>query len=294
MTTLKNLLRLSRPLHILLAGLTYFLGIGVARYLAHPINPPAFWLGLAAVLFGQLAFGLLPEAFRPANEPMLPNEIPAERRSTREAALYLSVTALAAMAVLAFVYYRAAGASGSAALLFLLLSLLIIVCYSVPPLRLVDRGFGELLLSVQLAFIVPSVAYLMQTGAYHRLLSAATLPLICLAMAMFIALDFPSYPGDMKYERRTLLARIGWERALPFHHGLILVAYAFFLAMPFFGFSLRLLWPAILTLPFGGLQIYWLRNIGLGARPVWSLLSANAIAIFGLTAYLLTLAFWLG
>ena len=67
MMTLQNILRLSRPLHVLLAGLTYFLGIGITRYLGHPVNLLFLWLGLAAALFSQVAIDLLIEAFRPAN-----------------------------------------------------------------------------------------------------------------------------------------------------------------------------------------------------------------------------------
>ena len=40
----------------------------------------------------------------------------------------------------------------------------------------------------------------------------------------------------MKYERNTLLARLGWERAIPFHHFLVLGAYVFFAARRFLVF----------------------------------------------------------
>jgi hypothetical protein len=60
-----------------------------------------------------------------------------------------------------------------------------------------------------------------------------------------------------------------------------------------FGLAWGLIWPSFLTLPFAILQIFWLRNISLGAKPIWSLLTVNALAVFGLTAYLLTFAFWL-
>ncbi len=156
-----------------------------------------------------------------------------------------------------------------------------------------DKGFGELLLSIQIAYFSPSIAYLLQAGTYHNLVVFISIPLILLTLAMFLALDFPSYADDIKYERNTLLARLGWEHAIPFHHLLILGAYVLFAAAPIFGFSFRLLWPAFLTFPFALLQIYWLRNISLGSRPLWNFLTANAIAIFGLTAYLLTLTFWL-
>jgi 1,4-dihydroxy-2-naphthoate octaprenyltransferase len=171
--------------------------------------------------------------------------------------------------------------------------LLVIVAYSVPPLRLVDKGYGEALLAVQLGFLVPSISFLLQDGAYHRLLNVTIVPLTILSLAMILTLDFPSYSSDLKYARQTLLVRIGWERAVPLHHGLVVAAYVLFASTPLLGYSLSLLWPAFLTIPFALLQIYWLRNIALGAKPIWTLLTANAVAIFGLTAYFLTLTFWL-
>ncbi|HUH97612.1 MAG TPA: hypothetical protein VLZ89_09660, partial [Anaerolineales bacterium] len=144
-----------------------------------------------------------------------------------------------------------------------------------------------------MAYLSPSIAYLLQAGAYHNLVVFVSTPLVLLTLAMLLALDFPAYSGDLKYERTTLLARLGWQRAIPFHHLLLLGAYVCFAAAPIFGFSLHLLWPAFLTLPFALLQIFWLRNVSLGLKPLWNLLTANAIAIAGLTAYLLTLTFWL-
>ncbi|HUI90223.1 MAG TPA: UbiA family prenyltransferase [Anaerolineales bacterium] len=292
MQRILNILRLSRPLYLLLAALTYILGAGIAHFLGKLQVPSAFWLGLLGVLFAQLSMSLLAEVFRPFNEPIVDNETPTERRLTRDAALYVSIGALTALAMIAFVLYRDHTLSTSA-FLFIAVSLFVLLIYSVPPLRLIDKGFGELLLSIQIAYLSPSVAYLLQAGVYHHLVVFISTPLVLLLLAMLLDFDFPSYSGDMKYERRTLLARLEWERAIPFHHFLVLGAYVFFGAAPLFGFSLGSIWPAFLTLPFALLQVYWLRNISLGAKPLWNLLTANAIAIFGLTAYLLTLTFWL-
>ena len=292
MQRLITILRLSRPLYLFLAALTYILGAGIARYLGKPQIPTAFWIGLLGVLFAQLSMTLLAEVFRPFNEPIVVNEKLTDRRLTRDTALYISLAALASLAVIIFLLYKDHLLSESA-LLFVTVSIIVLLVYSVPPLRLMDKGFGELLLSVQIAYLSPSIAYLLQAGKYHNLVVFISTPLVLLTLAMLLALDFPSFSGDIKYERGTLLALLGWERAIPFHHLLVLGAYVFFAAAPIFGFSLRLLWPAFLTLPFALLQIYWLQNISLGLKPLWNLLTANAIAIFGLTAYLLTLTFWL-
>ncbi len=292
MQRLLTVLRLARPLYMLLAALTYVLGAGIARYLGNPQNQSVFWFGMLAVLMAQLSMSLLVEVFRPFNEPIIPEETRAERKTIQDAALYVSLSALIIAGVIAFFFFRDHNLTASS-ILFLAVYLFVIVIYSVPPLRLVTKGFGEFLLAIQLAYLVPSIGFLLQAGNYHRLLNAITIPLSVLAFAAFIALDFPAYAEDIKYERGTFLSRLGWERTVPLHHALIIAAYFLFAAAPLVGFSLGLLWPAFLTLPFGLLQIYSLHNIALGAKPVWNLLIANSIALFGLTAYFLTLTFWI-
>ncbi len=292
MQRLITILRLSRPLYLLLAALTYFLGAGIARYLGDPQVPPAFWLGLVGVILAQVCMNLMIEVYRPDNEPIVPGESIVSRKLIHDSALYVSIAGLAALAVIAFLLFKD-GRLTPPAWLILALSLLVIVIDSVPPLRLADKGYGEILLAVQLGFLAPSISFLLQDGAYHRLLNVTIVPLTILSLAMILALDFPTYANDLKYARQTLLVRIGWERAVPLHNGLVVAAYILFASTPLLGYSLSLLWPAFLTIPFALLQIYWLRNIALGAKPIWTLLSANAVSIFGLTAYFLTLTFWL-
>jgi 1,4-dihydroxy-2-naphthoate octaprenyltransferase len=287
-----HLFRLSRPLYLLVAALTYCLGVAVSGYLGNRLMAIPFWLGLIAVLLAQASMFLLAEVFRSLADPILPEETFSARRSLRSNLLYTAVLNLAALALIAFAINNT-GHLSQLALLFLFLSLLSVLLYGVPPFRLVDRGFGEVLLAIQLAYVVPGIGYILQTGEYHRLLAMVVFPLTGLALASLIALSFPTYVQDRKYNRGTLLVRIGWERAVPLHHILIAAAYVILLTAPFFGISLALLWPAFLTLPFALLQIISLRSIALGGRPIWAMLRVTAAAVFALTAYFMTLTFWL-
>ena len=297
---MKNIIRLSRPLYLLLAALTYVLGVSIAGYLGKPFHLDLFWLGLAGIILAQASMSLLAEVFRPANEPIIPDETRLERKSIRDAALYVSAAALAANAVIAFTLYlnnrlhlSSLREPQGVAYFFLALSLLIVLVYAIPPLRLLNRGFGEFLLAAHLGYVIPSIGFLFQAGEYSCLLGVIVLPLTALAFAYFIILDFPTFASDEKYERGTLLRRLGWERAVQLHHSLILAAYLLFAAAPLSGFSFALLWPAFLTFPFAVFQIVHLRNIALGGRPNWTLLTSTALSVFGLTAYFLTLTFWL-
>jgi len=286
---LRTILRISRPLQILLAALTYSFGASIAKYLGNPPRTDSFWLGLFAVLLAQMSMSLLSEVFRLDAEPLAENESRRERLVVRNNALYISIASLSVDAVIAFILFDSQHLS-IASFSFLLASLFLILAYSLPPFR--NRGFGEFILAAHLAYVIPSIAYLLQADETHRFLTL-TIPLTLLAFAYFIVTDFPTFATDRKYNRTTFLTRLGWERVVPLHHIFVLFAYVFFAISPALGLSLSLIWPAFLTLPFAVLQIIQLRNIALGAPANWILLTATALSVFGLTAYFITLTFWL-
>ena len=284
------MIKLTRPLHLLLAALTYFFGASLADYLGKPFRPDSFWLGFVMILLLQITMNLLPEVYRPQNEPLLENETRSARQIIRNNALYISMAALASIAATAYILYNSRPSLSP--IFFLVFSLLILLAYATPPFRLINRGFGEILHAIQLAYVFPSIAFTLQTGATHRFL-ALSIPLTFLAFSYFIVMNFQTFAQDQKYSRLTFLTRLGWERVIPLHHIFVLFAYIFFLAMPTLGLSLTLLWPAFLTFPFALFQINQMRNISLGLPPNWTLLTATVLAVFGLTTYFLTLTFWL-
>ena len=283
--------RLTRPLHLFLSALTYSFGASIADYLGETFLTAPFWLGMVAALLAQLSMSLLPEIFRLDVEPLTENETRAERHKLRYNILYISIASLASLVLIAYGLFTTKQLPLSS-IFFLALSLLIILAYAIPPLRLVNRGFGELLRAVHIAYVFPSVAFVLQSGDVHRFL-AITIPLTFLAFTYFIVVNFQTFAQDQKFRRTTLLTRLGWERVLPLHHLFVLFAYIFFFAMTAFGLNLSLLWPAFLTLPFALYQILQLRNIALGLPPNWRILHATALAVFGLTAYFLALTFWI-
>jgi 1,4-dihydroxy-2-naphthoate octaprenyltransferase len=284
------MLKLTRPLHLLLTALTYTLGASIPAYLGKSFQPLVFSLGLAGVLFAQLSMALLAEVFRPGNEPLVENETPKQKETLRNNALYISIAAIAANAFIAFILYTTKTLT-LPTFYFLLLSLFLALAYSIPPIRLLDRGFGELTLAAHIAYVVPSIGFLLQARDNHRLLAVIIIPLTALALAYFLVINFTTFPSDQKYQRGTLLRRLTWERAVPLHHSLIVFAYSIFAIMSLLGFTI--LWPAFLTLPFAILQILLLRHISTGGKPNWTLLTATALAVFGLTTYFITLTFWI-
>ena len=131
------MIKLIRPLNLILAALTYSLGLNVANYLGNPFNSNSFWLGLTAVLLTQITMSLLSEVFRLDAEPLLDNETRTARQILRNNALYISIASLAVIAFIAYLLFTN-NQLPIAAFLFLLLSLLLILGYSIPVFR--NRG----------------------------------------------------------------------------------------------------------------------------------------------------------
>ena len=285
-------LRLSRPLHLLFTALAYSLGVAIADYLGVSLSLTVFALGLAGICLAQVSMNLLAEVFRPANEPILPDQPRAERVYLRDRLLVIAIGLLAIAAGLAYLLYLSDRLTADV-FLILALSLLIVFAYAVPPLNLARRGFGELLLAAHIGYVAASLGFVLQAGEFHRFIPILALPVTILAIAYFLVLDFPSFADDIKYERLTLLTRLGWQRVVPFHHGLVLLAFALLAGASFSGVAIALLWPAFLAFPFAILQILLLRNIANGARPLWRPLKILAATLLALTIYLLAFAFFL-
>jgi 1,4-dihydroxy-2-naphthoate octaprenyltransferase len=284
------LTKLLHPLTLLLAILAYTFGASLADYLGKPFRSTSFWLGLIIVTLLQITLNLLPEVYRPHNEQLTENETRLSRRKLRDNALYISMASLASIATLAYILYNNHQLPITT-FYFLLFSILLLLSYSIPPLRLLNRGFGEIILAIQLGYIIPSLAFTLQSKETHPILTAAV-PITFLAFAYFIIQNFQTFEQDEKYEHLTFLTRLGWERVVPLHHIFVLFAYIFLLAMPAINISLSLVAPAFLTLPFALYQIFQLRNIALGLKPNWLILQTTALAVLGLTLYFLTFTFW--
>ncbi len=285
-------LRFTRPIHLLLALMTYGLGLGVARYLGGFLNPLPQIAGGASLLLLLAASNLLIEYFRPPGEPIFLGETRQQRESLRTRLLTFSAAFIGVAALLAFLLYLQGYLLLNDALLVIVYFLLCL-SLAVPPLRLVERGVGEIITAFLLAVLTPGISFSLFFPEIHPLLTGFTFPLFLLALAWLLAVSFEHYPEYLKYQQRNLLMRLTWQRAVHLHNGLLLVAYFFLAILPFLGIPFNFIWPSLLTLPIAAWQVFMLRNIAEGARPVWSALHLAATIVFGLTAYLITITFWL-
>ena len=292
MLNFRMFIKLARPLQLLLAALTYSLGAGISRYLGHPVQAAAFGLGLLAILAIEAASFWLVEYFHLPLTPLAKDETPRHRDVLRTS-LFQSAAALLTVAGAIIVTLLLARLLPLLAGIMMGLIVLFFVAYAVPPMRLAEAGYGELAMAIALGTFFPALAFLLQYGEFHRLLTFTTFPLTLLALAYLLVDDFPTFATDLKYGRHTLLTRLTWQHAIPVHHLLILISFLFFATAPIMGFPWGLVWPVFLVLPFAVVQIIWLQRIAAGGRTLWRFITTVAIATFGLTAYLMAFTFWI-
>jgi 1,4-dihydroxy-2-naphthoate octaprenyltransferase len=297
---LMNLIRLSQPLALVEGVLLYALGAGIAHFLGNSIDWTTYWVGQATVTFLQLTSYYL-KAYYDTPQPEendspvenKPNSINSQTRGQLSRSLVLQ-SALITMTVGAVltVMLLVNGSIQLPAFIFLGLGLLLAFFYAVPPFRLVYSGYGELSMAIIMTNLIPALSYLFQVGDLHRVLAMVTFPLTALYITTAMALSLRKYGADARYDRKTLMVRMGWQRAMNFHNILILVAYLLFAAGASLGLPWVLTWPALLTLPIGLFQIWQMSQIARGAKPRWNVLYLTAVATLGLTVYLLNLSLW--
>jgi len=280
-----------KPLNLLLTGLAYLLGISIAKYLGLTIDSTASVFGGTYAILVMAASYSLDMYFSPSYRIPPIIDTPKEREGFRRSTLYLSIVLLAIATVFIFLML-VSGFLNFYSISIISLYLLIALIYAVPPIRLVDRGFGELLMAFLISGFSVLLAFTLQAMDFHRLVTYLDFPVVFISLACLLALDFPSYAVDQKFGHQTLLVRLTWEHAIPIHNLLLIISYLMFAVAPLFGIPFRLIWPTLLTLPMAIYQVVMLRNIMLGLKPNWRILTINATALMGIVIYLLMFTFW--
>lgn len=296
-TLIQAISQISRPLSLLAGVLLYALGGGITMYLGEPIDWTIYWTGQGAVTLLQLSAYFLGAYFdRSGQPPFEPPEIRAEEdgkpaRIPRQIFLQIGATTLTIFTVLTFLLI-VQKALNPPALLILALAIVMAVIYAVPPFRLVYSGYGELVLAVLMTNVFPAIAFLLQTGMFHRLLAMMTFPLTLLYLAATLARSLQRYAEDIRLDHHTMLTRLGWQRGMNIHNVLIAAAYVLLAGAVINGLPSRLAIPAFLSMPVGLFQIWQMISIANGAKPRWRMLALTSSATVGLMAYFMNLALW--
>jgi 1,4-dihydroxy-2-naphthoate polyprenyltransferase len=286
---------MARPHFVAGSAIVYIVGVLVARSETHILNWTALGLGLGVMWLAQIATHFFNEYFDQLTDALNTHRtlfsggsgILAVALVSPRTVLWAGTTALL-LTIMLFLALASQPTFGLTTALIFGLATLGAVGYSVPPLALANRGWGELDTSLIAGILAPLFAYNLQTGRVSVTLFWACLPLALLVFANMINVAFPDYEADRAVGKRTLVVLLGPARAARFFTIALIVGIAAA------WLTLRWSWPALLAqaaaLPFGVLSLgvswgggYWQPqrfglNTFLGTSALAAVAAAEAIA----------------
>ena len=117
-------------------------------------------------------------------------------------------------AIISGVYLVQVSDSGPLVLPLLLLAISLGWSYSAPPLKLNQRGLGELTGAILITGVTPIFGYYVLAGSLAFLPFLAIIPLCLWQFAVLLVLNIPDAQGDARAGKLTLIWYLGQERAV--------------------------------------------------------------------------------
>jgi 1,4-dihydroxy-2-naphthoate polyprenyltransferase len=164
--------------------------------------------------------------------------------------------------------------------------------YHAPPVQLSYRGLGELAVAICYGPLIACGTFLVQRGSVSRTVLLAAIPLGLLIAAFLWINEFPDFSADRAAGKRTLVVRLGRQRA---RHGFALLvasAFASLALLPAAGASWGVYLGGVAMLP----AARAVRTLARHAEHTAALIPAQGLTLlaFVLFAIGVGIGFWFG
>ncbi|MCW4009264.1 MAG: prenyltransferase [Candidatus Bathyarchaeota archaeon] len=202
--------------HIVLGGvLAFCVGALLAAANGGQIDPATVVLCYAVVFFGDLSVHYSNDYFDVNVDKR------AEKKTffsgSRVLALNPQLRPAAHKLASGFLFLSCVLAAGAVAFAKVPVELFLLVlvtngvgwAYSAPPLRLVARGIGEVVVATGTGFVIPAVGYLSVRGQFDSLFAYLAVPFVLYGFILSLSLGASDIEIDRECKKRTLAARIG-------------------------------------------------------------------------------------
>jgi len=171
--------------------------------------------------------------------------------SLREVLLEFIILYAAGLMIFSFLALKA----GYPVMVLCLLGIFSGYFYVAPPLFLVSRGIGELLVGLNFGPLLCSLAYYIQTGSFSPAPFFASLPLAFLVTAILYVNEFPDYAADKLVGKNNLVVRFGRKKAVYGYLLLLVFVYMVTLTGVIFGIFPKATLLIFITLPLAFLSM---------------------------------------
>ena len=202
----------------------------------------------------------------------------------RRAAFVLLGSGMALLALLAL-------RSGPFMLLLGAIGAVSALTYTGKPFALASRGLGELVVGLNFGPVLVAAGYYVQARSFPPAALLIAAPMMLLVTAILTVNEFPDYAGDRAAGKRTLVVRLGRQRASYFYAALVGLAYLSIVAGVLAG---QLPGEALIALGSAPLGLAAVRNVlSHYDRPVaMSPASVQTIVNHMITGLLMAVALW--
>ena len=173
-----------------------------------------------------------------------------------------------------------------ASILVALLGLTVSWAYSMPPVRLLNSGWGELTTSMVVALLVPVIGARVQIDAVPASIWWSVAILVPLHMAMMLVLEIPDLKSDATAGKRVLAVRLG--------HDVTVIVVSLLLVFAFAGLGMAIIvdgLPSGSAVAFAGLAAAPLL-MGALARDSHHAMTSSAVGMFILVSGGLLVGLW--
>ena len=233
LTQIKAILKLARIHFLLGSGIFYLVGALMARYESGRMDWRALSSGMATMWLLQLSAHFLNEYYDRDGDQFNRHRtlfsggsgVIAEGRLAPTVGLWAAAGTLILAVVLLVFLTRVLPTFGVTTAGLFTLAAIGAVGYSAPPLAFVERGLGEMDVTLIVGLFVPLFGYSAQTGRASPTFALACLPVATLILASVISVAFPDFEADRTTSKRTLVVILGPERAARLYSGLLAVGY---------------------------------------------------------------------
>jgi 1,4-dihydroxy-2-naphthoate octaprenyltransferase len=125
--------------------------------------------------------------------------------------------------------------------------------YSTKPVRLVQRGIGEIFIGFCYGWLPVASAFYIQTGTIHSIIHWVAIPIGLSIFNVILLNEFPDYEADKATNKKNLLYRIGKQKGMLLYVVFNLLASLCMLASPMMGIPFKVVY---FYLPFLLISLY--------------------------------------
>jgi len=263
---------------------SFLLGVVIASSAGHILNYMTLFGGL--LIFLALYLLQVLQRFMTSNKVNPFTHVKSGAQNQSATSLTIMLCAFFAIFAGLYLLLRAEVLIGTNLLLLTFLALVMVISFGRFSRVWFDSmsWFFEAVIVSPLMFLLGSA---IQEYQFSYLLLVLWIPLFALYSASAITLLFSEYDQNNTGRAGSFIASVGWEKALKFHHGLIVLTYVSLVAYLAVSGSWSSNWPALLLVLISGVEVFLLEQMARGMRPNWSFLRALAIIQFFSLIYLL-------